>query len=220
MMHPTIFVVDDDAIVREALALLLETTGFRVSCHDSAEAFLDAWHPDRAGCLVLDMRMPGMGGEALQAELKRRNARLPVIFMSAFGDVPTTVRAMQGGAVDFLTKPVNGADLIDRVRAALAQDQSLRQAESRCQDFQARLEKLTEREREILALALAGHSNKAIAQTLGISFRTIEVHRSHILLKLDVRSLLELARLAAEVGVRLAPAAAAPDAATERNAQA
>lgn len=220
MMHPTIFVVDDDAIVREALALLLETAGFRVSCLDSAEAFLDAWHPDRAGCLVLDMRMPGMGGEALQAELKRRNARLPVIFMSAFGDVPTTVRAMQGGAVDFLTKPVNGADLIDRVRAALAQDQSLRQAESRRQDFQARLEKLTEREREILALALAGHSSKAIAQTLGISFRTIEVHRSHILLKLDVRSLLELARLAAEVGVRLAQAAAAPDAATERNAQA
>jgi FixJ family two-component response regulator len=212
MTLPTIFVVDDDAVVREALALLLETAGFRVSGHVSAEAFLDAWHPDQAGCLVLDMRMPGMGGEALQAELKRRNAPLPIIFMSAFGDVPTTVRAMQGGAVDFLTKPVNGADLIERVRAALAQDQSLRRAETLRQHFQVRLEKLTEREREILTLALAGHSNKAIAQALGISFRTIEVHRSHILLKLDVRSLLELARLAAEAGVPLPLRQTGPDA--------
>ena len=211
MTHPTVYVVDDDACVREAVALLLDTAGFRVNCHDSAEAFLQTWHGDLSGCLVLDMCMPGMSGEDLQAELRRRHAGLPIIFMSAFGDVPTTVRAMQGGAVDFLTKSVNGADLIERVRLALARDQARRQAEAQRQDFQVRLERLTEREREILALALAGHSNKAIAQALGISFRTIEVHRSHILLKAGVRSLLELARLAAEAGARIEPRSAPPE---------
>jgi len=206
MNIPTVYLVDDDAIVRESVSLLLETAGFKVECHASAEEFLAVWHPERPGCLLLDMLMPGMSGEELQVELNHRNARLPIIFMSAFGDVPTTVRAMQGGAVDFLTKPVNGADLIERVRGTLAREREARQAEALRQDFQARLQKLTEREREILALALAGRSNKEIAQLLGISFRTIEVHRSHLFLKTGVRSLLELTRMATEVGIRITAA--------------
>lgn len=203
MNIPTVFLVDDDAIVREAVSLLLETAGFRIEAHASAESFLEAWNPARSGCLILDMLMPGMSGEELQAELNRRDVRLPVIFMSAFGDVPTTVRAMQGGAVDFLTKPVNGADLLERVRTALALDNEARMAEQARLEVKSRLAKLTVREQEILAHAVAGKSNKEIAQLLRISYRTIEVHRSHIFLKVGVNSLLELVQMAALAGVSL-----------------
>jgi two-component system, LuxR family, response regulator FixJ len=203
MNTPTVFLVDDDAIVREAVALLLETAGFSIEAHASAESFLDAWNPARAGCLILDMLMPGMNGEQLQAELNRREVHLPIIFMSAFGDVPTTVRAMQGGAVDFLTKPVNGADLLERVRTALERDREARMAEQARQDVRARLGRLTAREQEILAHAVAGKSNKEIAQLLRISYRTIEVHRSHIFLKVGVNSLLELVQMATLAGVSL-----------------
>lgn len=203
MNQPAVYLVDDDAVIREAVSLLLDTAGMRCHCHASAEDFLAAWRPDMAGCLLLDIRMPGMGGEALQQELKRRADTLPIIFMSAYGDVPTTVRTMQCGAVDFLTKPVNGAELIERVREALALDRHKREERALRHEFLARMERLTERERDILDRALAGHSNKEIAQALGISFRTIEAHRSHILLKTGVRSLLELTRLAAEAGAPL-----------------
>lgn len=203
MRTPTVFLVDDDAIVREAVSLLLETAGFRIEAHDSAESFLDAWNPDRSGCLILDMLMPGMSGEELQAVLNQQGARLPIIFMSAFGDVPTTVRAMQGGAVDFLTKPVNGADLLDRVRAALEQDREARVTQQARLEVKQRLAKLTAREQEILTYAVAGKSNKEIAQLLQISHRTIEVHRSHIFLKVGVSSLLELIQMASLAGVSL-----------------
>jgi RNA polymerase sigma factor (sigma-70 family) len=201
---PTVFLVDDDAVVRYAVSLLLDAAGLKVECHADAESFLASWRPERAGCLLLDMCMPGMSGEELQLELRRRNTRLPIIFMSAFGDVPTTVRAMQGGALDFLTKPVNGADLIERVRVALQQDRAARATEQARQDFAARLARLSPREREILVLAVAGKPNKEIAQLLKISYRTIETHRSHILLKAGVNSLLELVRIAAVAGVTLA----------------
>ncbi|MEW5788907.1 MAG: response regulator [Pseudomonadota bacterium] len=203
MPVPTVVLVDDDAVIREAVAMLLDTAGLRCRTHDSAESFLASWHPDEAGCLLLDICMPGMGGEALHQELRRRADGRPVIYMSAYGDVPTTVRAMQTGAMDFLTKPVNGAELVERVREALERDRQIRQRLSLRREFQDRLARLTERERDILDRALAGHSSKEIGQALGVSFRTVEAHRSHILLKTGVRSLLELAGLAEEAGVTL-----------------
>lgn len=203
MSTATVFLVDDDEIVRESVSLLVETAGYPVVAFDCAEDFLAAWRSREHGCLLLDMCMPGMSGAELQEELLRRDIDLPIIFMSAFGDVPTTVRAIKGGAVDFLTKPVNGAVLIDRIKAALATDATARQAEAARRDVHGRLEKLTLREREILGLAIVGMPNKEIAQELHISHRTIEAHRSRILLKTGVHSLLELARMASEAGVRI-----------------
>lgn len=203
-MNPaTVYLVDDDEIVREAVTLLLETAGYEVKCHACAEDFLADWRPGKTGCLLLDMRMPGMNGMELQEELRRREAHLPIIFLSAFGDVPTTVRAIKGGAVDFLTKPVNGAVLLGRVKAAVAASlEAEREADARRQ-VQERLERLTRREREILVLAIAGKPNKEIAQELRISHRTIEAHRSRIFIKTGVHSLLELARMVADAGVRI-----------------
>lgn len=205
-MNPaTVFLVDDDPGVRESISLLLETSGLPVAGFGSAEDFLAAWKPEHHGCLLLDMRMPGMNGADLQAVLRQQGIAVPIIFLSAYGDVPTTVRAIKGGAVDFLTKPVNGAILLDRVKAALAANDAVRRAEALRRDMQDRLAKLTQREREILGLALAGKTNKEIALVLQISHRTIEAHRSRILLKTGVHSLLELAGLASEAGISLEP---------------
>lgn len=201
MSAPTVFVVDDDAAVRDSVCLLLETAGLAVEAHDSAESFLAALDPQRYGCLVLDMRMPGMGGLELQAELARRGALLPIIFLTAHGDIPMTVRAMKAGAADFLTKPVDGAELIERIEAALLRARSDRESVAARQEARARLAALTEREQEILALAVAGCTNKDIARRLGISFRTVEVHRSHILLKTGAATLIELAQLVAAGGL-------------------
>jgi FixJ family two-component response regulator len=207
MTVPIVHVVDDDAAVRDSLRLLCEIAGLRVACHASGEAFLAAYQPDQPGCLILDVRMERMSGPELHAELNRRGCQLPVIYLTAHGDIPMTVRAMRAGAVDFLTKPVAGAELLDRVRAALQRDLDRRDRlavlAARCR----RLGSLTPREREIMLLALAGHANKAIAKRLGISHRTVEVHRSRILHKTATGSLLELAQLAAECG--LAPPASA-----------
>jgi FixJ family two-component response regulator len=201
MSAPTVFVVDDDAAVRDSVCLLLETAGLAVEAHDSAESFLAALDPQRYGCLVLDMRMPGMGGLELQAELARRGALLPIIFLTAHGDIPMTVRAMKAGAADFLTKPVDGAELIERIEAALVRARADRDSQAARQEARARLAALTEREQEILALAVAGCTNKDIARRLGISFRTVEVHRSHILLKTGAATLIELAQLVAAGGL-------------------
>lgn len=201
MSGPKVFVVDDDAAVRDSLSLLLETEGLQAETYPSAEAFLGALRADWSGCVVLDVRMPGMTGPALQAELGRRGVQLPIIFLTAHGDIPTTVQAMKSGAVDFLTKPVNGALLLDRVHAALARNSHERKREAERRTLRARLALLTVREREILALAVAGQPNKEIARHLGISYRTVEVHRSRILLKAGANSLIELARLAAACGL-------------------
>ncbi|MBM4180586.1 MAG: response regulator transcription factor [Betaproteobacteria bacterium] len=203
MKPSTVFLIDDDESVCEALSLLVETAGYASVAYYSAEEFLAAWRPNDHGCLLLDMCMPGMNGAELQEEMLRRGIRLPIIFMSAFADVPTTVRVIQGGALDFLTKPVNGAVLIERIQRALTADESARLAEIARHDLRDRLEKLTFREREILCLAIAGKPNKEIAQLLDISHRTIEAHRSRILLKMGVHSLLALSSLAADAGVRI-----------------
>lgn len=215
MTMPKVFVVDDDAAVRDGVSLLLETAGLAAESYDSAESFLAALAPEQAGCLILDMHMPGMGGLDLQKELARRGVRLPIIFLTGHGDIPTTVRAMKAGAADFLTKPIDGALLLDRVQAALARNRKEREDEAARQAMRARLEALTGREREILALAVAGYPNKEIARRLDISFRTVEVHRSRILLKTGAATLLELAQLAAASGLDRPDDGAAPESGTK-----
>jgi FixJ family two-component response regulator len=203
MKSATVFIVDDDAAVRDGLGLLCETAGLQVSCHASAESFLESFRPDQSGCLVLDVRMGGMSGPELHAELNRRGSHLPIVYLTAHGDIPMTVRAMKAGAADFLTKPVDGAEFLEHVQAALRLG-SERHAQHKSQAEQRqRLAELTPREQEIMQLALAGHANKVIAKQLGISHRTVEVHRSRILRKTGAGNLLELAQLAVDRDLEL-----------------
>jgi len=195
MSEPTVFIVDDAAAVRASLALLLETEGLRVAAYDSGEALLAACSAEWEGCALLDLNLTGMNGLELQAELQRRGVRLPIIFLTGHGDVATTVRAMKAGASEFLTKPVSGEQLIPLIRAALVKDCQERTREREVLTQRERLNRLSQREREVLQLALAGLSNKDIARSLAISHRTVEVHRSHILAKTQVSRLLELASL-------------------------
>jgi FixJ family two-component response regulator len=195
MSPPVVFFVDDDQAVRDGLALLLEAAGLNVQSFESAEAFLRGYDPRRGGCLVLDVRMPGMSGPQLHEELVRRGWSLPVIFLTAHGDIPMSVRAIKAGAVDFLTKPVAGADLLERVDSALQYQRELSDRDMADEARKQCLARLTLRETEVLELALAGHSNKAIGRQLHISFRTVEIHRSRIMQKTGAANLLELARL-------------------------
>lgn len=198
-MNPaTVFIIDDDAAVRDSLSLLCETAGLKVESYDSAESFLAASHPGQAGCLVLDVRMGQMSGPELHAELNRRGSQLPIIYLTGHGDIPMSVRAMKSGAADFLTKPVDGAALLERVQAALQQNREQLEQLQFCASQRRRLAQLTPREQEIMLLMLAGHSNKVIGKRLGISHRTVEAHRSKIYQKTDTGNLLELAELAAD----------------------
>lgn len=210
MIEAIVFVVDDDPMIRDSLSLLLETEGLVVKSYGSAESFLAAVDSDRTGCLVLDVCLPGMGGPALQAELQRRNIHMPILYLTAHGDIPTTVRAMRAGADDFLTKPPDVAVLLKRIRLALNRSVVEQQQRTVRLATNKRLDTLTPREREILSLAMTGHSNKHIARQLGISFRTVEVHRSNILHKMGATTLLELALSIGEQGVVTDTAAATP----------
>jgi two-component system response regulator FixJ len=189
-----IHVVDDDAAVRDSLRVLLEASGFVVQTHDSARAFLTA-ATGAAGCVLTDVRMPEIDGLELQRRLTERGVRLPVIVMTGKGDIPIAVRAMKAGAVDFLEKPFQDEQLLGAVRRALDEGKQLREADSTSAEAAARLAALTPREREVLDLLVTGLSNKAIANELGASPRTIEVHRARVLEKLQAHSLPELVRL-------------------------
>ena len=189
-----IHVVDDDEAIRDSLRLLLEASGLAVQTHASPTAFLQA-APGLAGCVLTDVRMPAMDGLELQRQLNERGVRLPVIVMTGQGDVPLAVRAMQAGAVDFLEKPLDGDRLLEAVRRALDENRRRQEARATAAEAQSRLAALTPREREVLDLLVTGLSNKAVGNELGASPRTIEVHRSRILEKLQARSLPELVRL-------------------------
>ena len=197
MSRPTVYVHDDDDAVRDSIALLFETARHDVETSLAAEAFRSAWRSEMAGCLLLDLRMPGSSGIDLQAFLVEQHCRLPIIFLTAHGDIPTTVRAVKAGAYDFLTKPVEGGLLLERVRGALACAAGADERRNDDSGAGARKEHLTEREREVMSLALSGMSNKEIARRLDISYRTVEFHRSRILAKTGATSLLQLARRSA-----------------------
>lgn len=200
---PTVFVVDDDPAVRDSLTLLLETEGINVEVFASGEAFLaagDSWPP--CSCAVVDIRMPGLDGMQLQAELARRGIPLPVIFLTGHGDIPMSVRAIKAGAVDFLTKPVTGAALLESVRAALLESEKLRRQAAASQTASSRVASLTEREHQVMLLAVDGLLNKEIARQLGISHRTVEIHKARIMLKTGAETLLDLARLVEASGGR------------------
>jgi len=200
-MTPTVHIVDDDAAVRQGLEQLLGASGFRVQSFASAEAFLAACEKGCAGCVVLDVAMPGMSGPALQAALAERNLHLPIIFLTGHGDVPTSVRAIKAGAVEFFEKPVASDLLIAAVRNAMVLEASQHEDQALRAAARARYAKLTAREREIMALAVAGLSNKEIGRRLGVSHRTVEIHRSRAMRKMRAATLLELAHAADLCGI-------------------
>ena len=197
LMKPTVFIVDDHAVLREGLAQLLKAHGLQVEAYSSGREFLDAHDQQRPGCLLLDMTMPDMDGAAVQAALTERGALIPVIFLSGHGDIPTAVRAVRAGALNFLEKPVPGTELLEQVQRALALDQQRRQGQARIDTIRARFQGLSPREREVMALLVDGFSNKQIAHQLGLSPRTIEAHRAHVMQKMLVGNLPDLVKLSA-----------------------
>ncbi len=199
---PVVFVVDDDDAVRSSLKLLLQSAGLAVSTCGTAAEFLSGHDPDQPGCLVLDVRMPDMTGLELQEELSRRGAIIPVIFITGHGDVPMAVEAMQHGAIDFLQKPFRDQDLIGRVRNALAQDERHRAQLSARRTIEARLASLTPREQQVLRLLAQGRSNKQMAGELGVSQRTIEIHRAHLMRKMQAHSVAQLIRMSLNAEIR------------------
>jgi len=192
---PTAFVVDDDEAVRSSLRMLLKSLGIPAVTHGSAAEFLAEYDLEQPGCLILDVRMPGISGLELQDELNRRGAIIPVIFITGHGDVPMAVEAMQHGAVDFLQKPFSDKDLSDRVQRALAADLRNRAQLGEKDQIRARIAMLTPRERQVLALVTLGKANKAIAGDLGVSQRTVEIHRAHLMEKMGAASLAHLVRM-------------------------
>lgn len=203
MSASTVFIVDDDAAVRFSLSKLLESAALPTSSFFSAEEALKVMASKQNGCLLLDVRMPGMGGIAMHEELVRRGNTLPIIFLTGHADLQVGVEAMKLGAFDFLSKPVNGEKMIERVQSALSLNARRREAAMARERLDARLQKLSNREKQVLTLAIAGMTNQEISAELIISMRTVEGHRSRIYLKLNVGSLLELAQQAATVGKSL-----------------
>jgi FixJ family two-component response regulator len=196
---PTVFIVDDDAGVRSSIRMLLRSVGLAATPLASAQEFLAAFDPAQPGCLVLDIRMPGMSGMELQQQLNLRGATMPVIFITGHGDVPMAVEAMQHGAFDFLQKPFRDQDLIDRVQKAIARDRHTRAALQQHDQIRQRLESLTPREREVLELMTRGMQNKVMAGELGLSQRTVEIHRAHVMEKMGADSVAQLVRMVLDV---------------------
>ena len=191
----TVYVVDDDDGMRRALSLLLNTVGYKTAAFASPKEFLDTFRPDAAGCLVLDIRMPGMSGLEIQQHLNRMGSMLPVIFITGHGDVPMAVQAMKEGAFEFVQKPFRDQDLLDRINHALELDQQNRSTLGRRADVLQRSESLTPREREVMQLVVDGAANKVIAIDLGLSERTVEIHRAKVMEKMGARSVAHLVKL-------------------------
>jgi len=193
-----VFIVDDDEAVRDSIAELVSSVGLHACTFASAQQFLDAFDRERPGCLVLDVRMAKMSGPALQEKLGAQGATIPIVFISGHGDIAVAVKTIKAAAVDFVQKPYRDQHLLDSINEALQRDAERRQAAGVRNGFTERQATLTEREREVMTLAVKGLSSKVTAQALGISYRTVELHRSHILDKLGVRSVTELMRLTFE----------------------
>lgn len=190
--EPTVWVVDDDAALRNALRFLVESIGLPVRTCGTSEELLDAYDPALPGCMVVDVRMPGMSGLELQEELARRGPHVPLIFLTAHGEIAMAVHAVKKGAFDFVEKPFSNQALLDRIREAVAADQRTRAASARQSAARARLAQLTPREHEVLARVARGCSNKAIASELGVATRTVEFHRARIMQKMEADSLATL----------------------------
>ena len=196
-----IFVVDDELDLCRAIERLLRAEGYEVECFQSGEAFLDALRPDAFGCALLDLSMPGIDGLETQRRLAERGARLPVVFLTARGGIPETVRAIKGGAIDFLSKPVRREPLLQALEAAIEQARTWRAADRARDEWRQRLAKLTPREREVFEHVIAGRLNKVIADRLGTSEQTIKVHRGRVMEKLAADSLADLIRIATLLGI-------------------
>ncbi|HHW77754.1 MAG TPA: response regulator transcription factor [Xanthomonadaceae bacterium] len=194
---PAVFLIDDDQAVRDAVGLLLQTSGLAVETFASAAGFLESGAAQQPGCLVLDVRMPGMSGLDLQKKLREQGCRIPIIFMTGHGDVPMAIRAMKAGAFDFIEKPFQGQTLLARVHEALALDARERRRQGRREEVAARMALLSPREREVLERVAAGQYNKVIAAELGISLSTVEIHRKRVMEKLRAESLSDLIRMLA-----------------------
>jgi RNA polymerase sigma factor (sigma-70 family) len=198
---PIVYVVDDDADVRDGLIALFESVGLRCEVFSSATQFLTRKAPEVVSCLVLDVRLPGLSGLDVQAQLAEAEISIPVVFITGHGDIPMTVKAMKAGAVEFLTKPFREQELLDAVRAALQRDRIRRDREDEIRDLRTRFDTLSAREREIVALVTAGLMNKQAAAKLGVSEVTVKVHRHNAMQKLGARSVADLVRIADTLGV-------------------
>ena len=196
-----VYVVDDDSSVREAIKSLIRSVGLRVETFGNAQEFLKSTRLDAPGCVVLDVRLPGLSGLDLQRELAAHGINLPVIFITGHGDIPMSVRAMKAGALEFLTKPFRDQDLLDAIQHALERDRGARQQRSETAELRERFDSLTAREREVMGLVVSGLLNKQIAGELGTSEVTIKIHRSQVMKKMDAGSLAELVRMTEKLGI-------------------
>ncbi len=193
--QPTVFVVDDDEAMRSSLKWLIESVGLQVECHESAESFINSYYPGRSGCLLLDVRMPGMNGLELQEYLHNHEIVIPVIIITGHGDVPMSVRAMKVGATDFIEKPFDDELLLDSIRNALVLDETQRDRQAELAELAERLALLTPREHEVMDMVTLGKSNKEIARALDVSAKTVEAHRARVMEKMQAKSLAELVRM-------------------------
>ena len=199
--QPTIVVIDDDPSIRKSLDNLFRSVGLAVELFGSPQEFLQSKRPDRPGCIVLDVRFPGRSGLDMQREMAAANTPLPIIFITGYGDIPMSVRAMKAGAVEFLTKPFRDQDLLDAVGLALERDRARRASEERLTELRTRFDMLTARERQVLSLVIAGRLNKQIAGELGVSEMTVKMHRRQVMRKMQATGLAQLVRLADQLGI-------------------
>ena len=202
--EPVVFVIDDDASVRQALSNLFRSVGLRVEVFGSAPEFLQNKHPNVPSCLILDIRLPRLSGLDFQAELAKADVRIPIIFMTGHGDIPMTVRAMKAGAVDFLTKPFRDQDMLDAVTSAIERDRNSRDQAKVVSNVHALFATLTPRERQVMTLVTAGLMNKQIAAEIGVAEITVKIHRGHIMRKMAAKSLADLVKMAQTLDIQRA----------------